>query len=77
MLPHIDVFLENGYTKEEIKMVQETCKIMGDDTIKVTATTVRVPVVGGHSESVNIELLKEFNEVDIKELLSNQSSSSG
>ncbi len=73
VLPHIDVFLENGYTKEEIKMVQETCKIMGDDSIKVTATTVRVPVVGGHSESVNIELLKEFNEVDIKELLSNQS----
>ena len=54
-LPHIDVFLENGYTKEEMKMVNETQKIMGDDSIKVTATTVRVPVFYGHSEAVNIE----------------------
>ena len=54
-LPHIDVFLENGYTKEEMKMVNETQKIMGDDTIRVTATTVRVPVFYGHSEAVNIE----------------------
>ena len=73
VLPHIDVFLENGYTKEEMKMAQETCKIMGDDSIKVSATTVRVPVVGGHSESVNVELIHDFEESDVKELLSNQS----
>lgn len=72
ILPHIDVFLENGYTKEEMKMVKETCKIMGDDTIQVTATTVRVPVVGGHSESVNVELKKDFTELDVREMLSNQ-----
>lgn len=73
VIPHIDVFQDNGYTKEEMKMSLETCKIMGDDDIKVTATTVRVPVVGGHSESVNVELKKDFHESDIKELLSNQS----
>ena len=73
VIPHIDVFQDNGYTKEEMKMVQETCKIMGDEHIRVTATTVRVPVIGGHSESVNIELSKDFHESDIKELLSNQS----
>ncbi len=73
VIPHIDVFQDNGYTKEEIKMMQETCKIMGDNNIRVTATTVRVPVIGGHSESVNIELEKDFHESDIKELLSNQS----
>ena len=73
VIPHIDVFQDNGYTKEEIKMMQETCKIMGDNNIRVTATTVRVPVVGGHSESVNIELERDFHESDIKELLSNQS----
>lgn len=73
VIPHIDTFQENGYTKEEIKMMQETCKIMGDSSIRVTATTVRVPVIGGHSESVNIELGKDFHESDIKELLSNQS----
>lgn len=73
VIPHIDIFQENGYTKEEIKMMQETCKIMGDQTIRVTATTVRVPVIGGHSESVNIELKSSFYESDIKELLSNQS----
>ena len=72
ILPHIDVFQENGYTKEEMKMSLETCKIMGDDDIKVTATTVRVPVIGGHSESVNIELKHDFFESDIKEMLSNQ-----
>ncbi len=72
VLPHIDVFQDNGYTKEEMKMVHETCKIMGDNSIKVTATTVRVPVVGGHSESVNIELHKDFDENDIREMLSNQ-----
>ena len=55
LLPHIDVFLDNGYTKEEMKMVNETRKIMGDDGIALTATAVRVPVMGGHSESVNIE----------------------
>jgi aspartate-semialdehyde dehydrogenase len=65
VIPQIDVFLENGYTKEEMKMVKETCKIMQDDTIKVTATTVRIPVVGGHSESVNVEF---ENEYDLKEL---------
>ena len=73
VIPHIDVFQENGYTKEEIKMVQETCKIMGDSNIRLTATTVRVPVIGGHSESVNIELERDFYESDLKELLSNQS----
>jgi aspartate-semialdehyde dehydrogenase len=73
VIPHIDVFQDNGYTKEEMKMSLETCKIMGDNNIRVTATTVRVPVTGGHSESVNIELSKDFNESDIKELLSNQS----
>lgn len=70
VLPHIDVFTENGYTKEEMKMVKETCKIMGDNTIRVTATTVRVPVMGGHSESVNIELNSEFDEAEVRELLS-------
>ncbi|MEZ4892420.1 MAG: aspartate-semialdehyde dehydrogenase [Saprospiraceae bacterium] len=65
LLPHIDVFLDNGYTKEEMKMVNETCKIMGDDSIRVTATTVRVPVVGGHSEAVNVEFEREF---DLKSL---------
>lgn len=69
VLPHIDVFQDNGYTKEEMKMVLETCKIMGDDSIKVTATTVRVPVMGGHSESVNIELKNDFTEGDVRTLL--------
>jgi len=71
LIPQIDVFQDNGYTKEEMKMVLETCKIMGDDTIRVTATTVRVPVMGGHSESVNIELKKDFKENDVREILSN------
>lgn len=61
LLPHIDVFTENGYTKEELKMVNETKKILGDDAVKVTATAVRVPVMGGHSESVNIEFEKDFD----------------
>jgi aspartate-semialdehyde dehydrogenase len=65
VIPQIDVFTENGYTKEEMKMVNETVKIMGDDSIKVTATTVRIPVMGGHSESVNIEFANDF---DLKEL---------
>jgi aspartate-semialdehyde dehydrogenase len=70
-IPHIDVFLENGYTKEEMKMVKETNKIIGDDSIKVTATCVRIPVMGGHSESVNIEFENDFDIKDVKEILSN------
>jgi aspartate-semialdehyde dehydrogenase len=69
-IPHIDSFLENGYTKEEMKMVHETKKIMGDDNIKVTATCVRIPTVGGHSESVNIEFENEFDIEEVKSLLS-------
>lgn len=69
VIPQIDVFTGNGYTKEEMKMVLETNKIMGDDTIKVTATTVRVPVSGGHSESVNIEFRNDFEESDVRNLL--------
>lgn len=71
VIPQIDVFLDNGYTKEEMKMMKETCKIMQDDSIKVTATTVRIPVVGGHSESVNIEFENEFDIEELKQLLSN------
>jgi len=71
VIPQIDVFLDNGYTKEEMKMVNETKKIMGDDSIKVTATTVRIPVMGGHSESVNIECEKEFDLKEVMELLKN------
>jgi aspartate-semialdehyde dehydrogenase len=70
VLPHIDVFTENGYTKEEMKMVKETNKIMGDDSIRVTATTVRIPVMGGHSESVNIEFANDFDLAELRELLS-------
>ena len=66
ILPHIDVFLDNGYTKEEMKMVNETCKIFGDDSIKVTATTVRVPVTGGHSESINVQFEKDYDLADVK-----------
>lgn len=69
VIPQIDVFLENGYTKEEMKMVNETKKIMGDDSIKVTATTVRIPVMGGHSESVNIEFENDFTLEEVKQLL--------
>lgn len=69
ILPHIDSFLENGYTKEEMKMVNETRKILRDDTIAVSATTVRVPVQGGHSESVNIEFEKPFELEDVKKLM--------
>ncbi len=68
-LPQIDVFLENGYTKEEMKMINETHKILGDDKIKVTATTVRVPVFDSHSESINVELEKPFEVADVKKLL--------
>ena len=70
-IPQIDIFLENGYTKEEMKMVKETCKIMQDDSIKVTATTVRIPVMGGHSESVNVEFENEFELNDVIDNLSN------
>lgn len=70
-LPHIDKFCENGYTKEEMKMVNETIKIMGDEGIRVTATTVRIPVMGGHSESVNVEFDNEFDLLDVRKLLSN------
>ena len=69
VIPQIDVFLENGYTKEEMKMVLETKKIMGDDSIKVTATTVRIPVMGGHSESVNIEFEQEYELDEVRSLL--------
>lgn len=69
VIPQIDVFLENGYTKEEMKMVLETKKIMRDDNIRVTATTVRIPVMGGHSESVNIEFEKDFDLNEVKQLL--------
>lgn len=71
VLPHIDVFQENGYTKEEMKMIKETNKILGDDSIKVTATTVRLPVMGGHSESINIEFAKEFDLAEVREILEN------
>jgi len=69
VLPHIDVFTENGYTKEEMKMVNETKKIFGDDNVKVTATTVRIPVMGGHSESVNVEFEKDFSLDEIYQIL--------
>jgi len=68
-IPQIDVFLDNGYTKEEMKMVNETKKIMGDDSIRVTSTTVRIPVMGGHSESVNVEFAKDFELGEVRELL--------
>jgi aspartate-semialdehyde dehydrogenase len=70
VIPQIDVFLDNGYTKEEMKMVNETKKIMRDDSIRVTATTVRIPVIGGHSESVNVEFANEYELNDVKQLLS-------
>lgn len=70
-LPHCDVFLENGYTKEEMKLTNETKKILNDDNVHVTATAVRVPVVGGHSESVNIEFNSEFNTSDVRKALAN------
>jgi aspartate-semialdehyde dehydrogenase len=69
-LPHIDVFLDNGYTKEEMKMVNETRKIIGDDSIQVTATCVRIPVMGGHSESVNVEFENDFDLDEVRKILS-------
>ena len=71
VIPQIDVFQDNGYTKEEMKMILETQKIMGDDSIRVTATTVRIPVMGGHSESVNIEFENDFDVTEVKELMAN------
>lgn len=71
VLPHIDVFLDNGYTKEEMKMVNETKKILGDDSILVTATTVRIPVMGGHSEAVNVEFENDFDITEVRTLLAN------
>ncbi len=70
-IPQIDVFLENGYTKEEMKMVNETKKIIGDNSIHVTATCVRIPTIGGHSESVNIEFENDFDIEDVKNILRN------
>ena len=70
-IPHCDVFLDNGYTKEEMKLVHETRKILGDNNISITATAVRVPVVGGHSESVNVEFNNSFTLQQVRELLSN------
>ena len=72
VIPHIDVFQDNGYTKEEMKMIKETNKIMGDDSIKVTATTVRIPVMGGHSESVNIEFENDFDLDELRAALAEQ-----
>jgi aspartate-semialdehyde dehydrogenase len=68
-LPHIDSFLDNGYTKEEMKMVNETRKIIGDNTIGVTSTTVRIPSIGGHSEAVNVEFYEDFNISEVRSIL--------
>jgi aspartate-semialdehyde dehydrogenase (peptidoglycan organisms) len=72
VIPQIDVFQDNGYTKEEMKMIKETNKIIGDDSIRVTATTVRIPVIGGHSESVNIEFADDFDIDEVRSLLAKQ-----
>ena len=69
-IPQCDVFMENDYTKEEMKLVNEPKKIMGDDSLKITATAVRVPVMGGHAESINLSLKNSFEVAEIKELLS-------
>jgi len=69
VLPHIDVFLDNGYTKEEMKMVNETRKILGDQSIAVTSTTVRIPAIGGHSEAVNVEFHEDFNLSEVRQVL--------
>lgn len=71
-IPHIDVFQDNGYTKEEMKLILETQKIMGDHSIQVTATTVRIPVMGGHSEAVNIEFEHDFDLAEVRSLLESQ-----
>lgn len=72
VIPQIDVFQENGYTKEEMKMILETKKIMGDESIRVTATTVRIPVMGGHSESVNVEFENDFDLAEVRQLFEEQ-----
>jgi aspartate-semialdehyde dehydrogenase len=69
VIPQIDVFQENGYTKEEMKMIKETKKILDDDHIRITATTVRIPVMGGHSESVNIEFEQDFDVEEVRSIL--------
>ncbi|MBE7641249.1 MULTISPECIES: aspartate-semialdehyde dehydrogenase [Salegentibacter] len=69
-LPHCDVFQENGYTKEEMKLTKETKKILGDESVLVSATAIRIPVVGGHSESVNIEFENDFEEAEVRKILS-------
>lgn len=69
VIPQIDVFQDNGYTKEEMKMILETRKILGDDSIRITATTVRIPVMGGHSESVNVEFENDFDVAEVRSLL--------
>ena len=71
VIPQIDVFLDNGYTKEEMKMVNETHKIMRDDSMRVTATTVRIPVIGGHSEAVNVEFAQDFDLNEVRSMLAN------
>jgi len=70
-IPQIDVFEDNGYTKEEMKMTRETKKILSDDSIKVTATTVRIPTVGGHSEAVNVEFSNDFDVREVRSILEN------
>ena len=70
LIPHIDVFQDNGYTKEEMKMINETKKIFADDSIAITSTTVRVPVIGGHSEAVNVEFKEDFDLEEVRKLLS-------
>ena len=70
-IPHCDVFMENGYTKEEMKLVKEPKKILRDDTFAVTATAVRIPTAGGHSESVNVEFVNDFDEAEVRQLLHN------
>ncbi len=69
-IPHCDVFTENGYTKEEMKLTNETKKILGDDSVRVSATAVRIPVVGGHSEAVNVQFENDFTESDVRKILS-------
>lgn len=71
VLPHIDVFQPNGYTKEEMKMINETKKIFSDDSIQVTSTTVRIPTMGGHSEAVNVEFKQDFDLAEVRSLLEN------
>ncbi|SHG29818.1 aspartate-semialdehyde dehydrogenase [Salegentibacter echinorum] len=69
-LPHCDVFQDNGYTKEEMKLTNETKKILGDDSVLLSATAIRIPVVGGHSEAVNVEFENDFDEAEIRKILS-------